>query len=245
MSNAMNSFKATGIRPVDRHVFKDTDFIVAETLMSSENCHKSQEEGEKNKNCDERQEEREEIENYDENQEEREEIESYDESREGCEEIDIAFAKRPYFTEKCQSRKLLKTVHEISLVSCPTSVRRNSKGPQEAELLTSSPHKKKLEEQEKKKLERITKKCDKLSKSSISGNLSKLKTKKQSKPTSSKQLQSSTAVIEINDNDWYCHLCQNVSVEDMIQCTSCKRWAHESCADTSKEDVEFSCCFCL
>lgn len=45
MSNAMNGFKATGIWPVDRHVFKDTDFIVAETLMSSENCHKSQEEG--------------------------------------------------------------------------------------------------------------------------------------------------------------------------------------------------------
>ncbi|XP_018399026.1 PREDICTED: uncharacterized protein LOC108776809 [Cyphomyrmex costatus] len=38
MSNAVNGFKATGIWPVDRHIFNNTDFIAVDTLMSPENC---------------------------------------------------------------------------------------------------------------------------------------------------------------------------------------------------------------
>ena len=37
MSNAMNGFKITDVWPVDRHIFKDTDFVAAKTLTPEEN----------------------------------------------------------------------------------------------------------------------------------------------------------------------------------------------------------------
>ncbi|KYN50407.1 hypothetical protein ALC57_00044 [Trachymyrmex cornetzi] len=150
-------------------------------------------------------------------------------------------------TENNQSRKKLKTVYEICPLPSPT-IARNNKLPQKAEILTTSPYKKQLEEQQKKKSQRIARKVELSPGPSTSINSSKLKitkrTSNKKKSTPSKELHFSETKIEINEDDWYCYLCQQNLVEDMVQCIVCKRWAHESCACISKKELRFICDFC-
>ncbi|XP_018399528.1 PREDICTED: uncharacterized protein LOC108777200, partial [Cyphomyrmex costatus] len=179
MSNAVNGFKATGIWPVDRHIFNNTDFIAVDTLMSPENCQSPE-----------------------------------NEIEETIEGINIPACS----TENNQSRKKLKTVHEICPLPCPT-ITRNNKLPQKAEILTTSPYKEKLEEQQKKKSQRIARKVELFPGPSTSINSSKLKTTKRNsnkkKSTQSKELHFAEKKIEINEDDWYCYSCQQNVVEDM------------------------------
>lgn len=135
-------------------------------------------------------EERKQIENYEKSQEEKEEFENCNESREESGEIDITFNKKPYFTKKCQPRKLLKTVYEISPVPRPISVVKNNNRLQKAELFTTSPYKRNLKNSRRRnhnKLQENLINCLQ-STSLTSCNLPKLKTKKQSTSTSSKQM---------------------------------------------------------
>jgi hypothetical protein len=50
--------------------------------------------------------------------------------------------------------------------------------------------------------------------------------------------------MESSDEDWCCFLCQESVIEDMILCTSCSKWAHESCAGYSEEE-KVSCVTCV
>lgn len=214
MSNAMNGFKATGVWPVDRQVFKDTDFVAAKTLTPEENDREDEREAE-------------------------------------SEEINRPTTpqKRTYSPVDRQPRKLHKTVHEISPVPCPTVVGRNNRQPQKAELLTASPYKNKLEARRKEHSQKYAKNLF-LPGPSTSSNLPKVnkktsRNKKTSKSNSSSQLHFSAAIVEINKDDWFCKLCQENLIEDMVQCSACKSWVHESCAGVSKDKLEFTCDFCL
>ncbi|KAK7101011.1 hypothetical protein V1264_023860 [Littorina saxatilis] len=96
-----------------------------------------------------------------------------------------------------------------------------------AEELTASPYKRKLEEkayQRKKNATRMT----------IPKNSKKRTTKKTAKST--KQAETET------EGNWHCNLCGEWSLEDMICCRSCKRWAHTACAGTTRS--YYVCDFC-
>lgn len=94
---------------------------------------------------------------------------------------------------------------------------RGKKGTQKALVLTSSPYKQQL------------------SKSSTG-----LKRKKLTYPSSEdKKVRRST------NNDWYCEICQSRSVEDMIQCMTCRQWVHENCAGVKKNVKKYFCLNCI
>jgi hypothetical protein len=38
---------------------------------------------------------------------------------------------------------------------------------------------------------------------------------------------------------WFCAVCEEVSEESTIQCMSCKKWCHESCAGVKKDKKGF------
>ena len=50
-------------------------------------------------------------------------------------------------------------------------------------------------------------------------------------------------IIEVNDNEWYCFLCCESVVEEMIQCSLCKKWAHEKCRGGSSS-THYICDVC-
>jgi hypothetical protein len=47
-----------------------------------------------------------------------------------------------------------------------------------------------------------------------------------------------------DDSSWFCDMCFEESVEDMIQCLSCHRWVHENCAGVKKGKKSFFCHDC-
>lgn len=51
-------------------------------------------------------------------------------------------------------------------------------------------------------------------------------------------------IIEVQQDEWYCLLCESCNVENMIQCISCKIWFHESCAGVKSGPVKFVCVNC-
>lgn len=45
---------------------------------------------------------------------------------------------------------------------------------------------------------------------------------------------------KVGVEDWYCKICEERSVEDMIQCLRCKQWVHETCAGVKPGKTIFS-----
>ena len=43
---------------------------------------------------------------------------------------------------------------------------------------------------------------------------------------------------------FYCLETAQTSIDDWIQCTMCKRWAHEACAGVDDDDLGYECEFC-
>lgn len=50
--------------------------------------------------------------------------------------------------------------------------------------------------------------------------------------------------ISVNENDWFCYLCNKTLIEDMIQCLQCRSWVHESCAGVLKKCKLYYCPQC-
>ncbi|KAG8304129.1 hypothetical protein J6590_101793, partial [Homalodisca vitripennis] len=40
----------------------------------------------------------------------------------------------------------------------------------------------------------------------------------------------SDVMVEINPDEWFCSVCEENAIEDMVQCLLCGKWVHESCA---------------
>jgi hypothetical protein len=131
MSNAIGGFKASGVWPTDRFVFNDADFITAE-LYTRQNEEAVDDPSQRN--------------------------DPREESTGNAEEL----VSIPRMSDRSSPRSLVTKISEISplptLKPGKSKTRCRSGGPQRAELLTSSPYKKKLEETQKKKSEQLAKK---------------------------------------------------------------------------------------
>ena len=148
-------------------------------------------------------------------------------------------------TPKTQGNRKV-TVTDISplptlcMTAGPTKVtkRRTSK----AAILTGSPYKRQLEEDQNQK-NKTAKKAKKpkqtTAKDTSGGN----------KPSSRKsQVAKAKRQAKVDDDDdisgWFCKLCDECVREDMIQCEQCNVWVHSECAGVSTRARHFVCDFC-
>lgn len=115
----------------------------------------------------------------------------------------------------------------------PSTPRKRSKG-ESSEVLTSTPYKTALEEKAASRAKR-QKGEQSVKKNSVNKRKKKQKTAN-ARPKNVTQAQDSDV------SDWYCFMCNECRLEDMVQCSQCKSWAHEDCAGTV--DATFMCELC-
>nr|CAH7743445.1 unnamed protein product [Callosobruchus chinensis] len=120
-------------------------------------------------------------------------------------------------TSKEAHMRIIETVLRSPTVD-QTKVKK-TKGAQKAEVITSTPYK------------------DELQGKQPPDNMRSVKRKVQfDSNTSNKK--------SINEKEWYCKLCNECSIEDMIQCLQCRTWVHEICANVQSRE-KFICDFCI
>lgn len=58
-------------------------------------------------------------------------------------------------------------------------------------------------------------------------------------------IENNSVEIKYNADDWFCFICEENLVEDMVQCFNCKKGAHTSCAGKGKKLKKYTCENCL
>lgn len=48
-----------------------------------------------------------------------------------------------------------------------------------------------------------------------------------------------------NNSNWFCFICEENIVENMIQCMSCKKWLHEKCGNVRPSTKKYFCPTCV
>lgn len=215
IGNAVNGFRKCGIWPVDRNIFTDVDYApsnVLEVKIGSNETERANNDMVIMQNSD---------------------------TSDSDSDIPLSQVRK-----KIKTPCLNISIEEV--LPMPSTKgdenKRKTKGPQKSQVLTSTPYKEDLESRKPAEVEakRVAVKR-RIGQSSpipsISGNSIKKKKSSSPIPSTSKNIlrkastiDTTVPVIAINESDWYCHLCDQFFVEDMIQCIVCKNWVHESCA---------------
>ena len=128
-------------------------------------------------------------------------------------------------SQPTKESSLIVPVNQISpLPKAAVSMKKvRSNGTQQAKELTSSPYKNNLEKSQEKLKSKIRVRLDQTF---------------QEAPKDIKRQKK-------NESSWYCEMCSTESVEDMIQCMSCRKWVHETCAGVKKGKKRFFCFVCF
>ena len=215
MSNAIAGFKSTGIWPLDRNVFRDTDFVTTNVFRA--------------------------------------ESDPMEGTTDAFQEPSTSGVTLPMTMTDSQesedaepdrnARNLLVSVKQISPLPEVTvkQGKRLSKGAQKAEVLTSTPYKRQLEERR----EATTKKLEKF-KRKLSASFETSETQNNIKPErkSRKKVCQNKVGSQKNVESWFCFICGEDRKEDMVQCQKCRKWAHEECVGNYKKDIVFFCGTC-
>lgn len=224
LSNAASGFRASGVWPVDRNVFRDEDFATSDTIR---NCEQPSENtsNEPDQNV-----------GLSENVNQENQVVERENVSRGANEQQPGSNGSPIvvrFVELCpRPRPKL----QPNLPSSSRQRGRPSQGAQKAQELTCSPYKRLLEEKRNPEKRKKQTKSKKTGKSSCRNDC---------RATSELSLNIVENVdVETVVDDWFCFLCNESIVEDMVKCCSCGKWAHESCAGNTKEDRRFVCDVC-
>ena len=109
-----------------------------------------------------------------------------------------------------------------------------------AAILTSSPYKIQLEENQinKNKKIKVT--------TGIASDKSTVKSTRKPACKSTRCSKKSPVATDRNDDirSWYCKLCDECVKESMIQCQQCNSWVHCECAGVSRQTRHFICDLC-
>lgn len=207
VGTAQSAFRATGVWPVNRHIFEDHHFTASEAVCRpvvndspmplTENNEPEQTLSNIGTLCD---------------------PESQDNDPT---EIEAGTGQKPLNDSRHRFRHHLKEVSPLpKMTECSTSRFRPCRQAQKAEILTSSPYKRRLQ----------------LSQSGKKKRLSFGKKSKQVDSTPSKNA---------DVDDWYCVMCDVAVQEDMIQCLGCHTWVHSKCANVKPHIKKFYCVTCV
>lgn len=161
-----------------------------------------------------------------------------------------------------------KDVKPLPVQSGPRATNKYDKRRGKTAIITSSPYKLELEQEENDRMEKQQKKGGALKRKiyKVTGKDKPAKDKKKSKVTKKepkviekgqkiikkKQINREPMTSDEEDsegNDEACLFCNGLyaeskSKEGWIQCLQCKRWAHEACSNADEEDQSFICDFC-
>jgi hypothetical protein len=242
VENSAHGFKCSGVWPVDPSVFKDTDFLPAESLNMTLP-------------------EAIETNNVPENEEHNACLQG------NCtnEDQTVGDKETPPTTSPSSTTKLNVSIEVLSPLPRPTKKKgRPTSTAQKAVVLTSSPYKNELQLAQELKLAR--EKVKELQKKLSSGKITAKKAvgandtlpKQSSKSAGSSKRPTKQAVIlnaastskqddiiiEVQSEDWFCSVCEESSIEDMVQCLLCDKWVHEKCAGSKKKIQKFVCSNC-
>lgn len=218
IANAVGGFKATGCWPLDRLVFNDADFAPGDLLNKDTIAEPHPQ--------------------------------NIPEVLEGT--ITVEEDSAHVSSDICL---LDVSIEDLSPIPTPTSGKgkqRKTKA-QGCTVLTSSPYKDELtalrERQIKKKSKLSDSRLKKVTKT-LHAKESQTRSKtKISRPVSVNAPSTSFAPatnveISVDTQEWFCFICEECRIEDMVQCTSCLTWVHESCAGCRKEVLSYICSKC-
>ncbi|KAK9700579.1 PHD-finger [Popillia japonica] len=129
------------------------------------------------------------------------------------------------------------TIQQISPIPSNSNCGKikKAKGATKAILLTSSPYKEELLSAKERK---------RAQEERTAGNKAKRALKLLQKETPENPPAKKKKLNKQATEDWYCHICEEKSVEDMIQCLNCKVWAHDKCAGVNSGKKQFFCPEC-
>ena len=130
-------------------------------------------------------------------------------------------------------------IHEILPLPIITY---KGKTAQPATILTDENNLYNLEERNKQKMLAEEKKQERIKKK-ISSKITNRKVDSVLLNTASTSA-SSSIIVSLTEEEWYCTLCEEVRLEDMIQCLKCFKWVHESCARVTKTKKIYYCPQC-
>ncbi|CAH2003948.1 unnamed protein product [Acanthoscelides obtectus] len=135
----------------------------------------------------------------------------------------------------CNSTDLNTSIEEINPLPENKGNAKKRKLSQPAVILSSTPYKDELESKRNQRQNSIKKVKKNLGLSSTS----LFEARDDQSSTSKSDVVN--AQIEYDTTEWYCHICEENIIENMVKCMKCKKWAHTSCAGTKKQIKKYVC----
>ena len=244
ISNAVNAFQNTGCWPVNRFVFKNADFAPSDLLVTDNNNDTNTTTNNKDTSSTD-------TNTINNNNDTNTTDTTTTTTNNDTNTTDTNNNNSSNITHNelhIPTRKKKKKNPITILSPFPKPIGNRKRSAQKAVELTSETYMDTVANSKKKK-----KTLQKTGKTTKTKQLKK-KIKQEDIPTTSSQIFLNTPSTKVEQNsitictkkeEWFCFLCNESHVENMIQCIKCTLWVHDSCAGVLKKTKTYYCPNCF